>query len=66
MRPIAHLVALLEMREEQLQLHLCSVCAESGEARRVRSLLATMRLRKRVLEQFTVEGNSARKGMTFH
>jgi hypothetical protein len=66
MRQIAHLVALIEMREEQLNIHLCSVRTGSGEARRIRSLLATMQMRKRALKQFPVDDNRARKTMTVH
>ena len=65
MRDLAHLVALYEMREEQLQLHLSLVRAGSIEARRIRSVIATMRMRKRVLEEFTA-GDRVPERMTIH
>jgi hypothetical protein len=62
MRDLAHLVALYEMREEQLQLHLRLVREGSVEAQRARSVIATMRLRKRVLQEFTADASrGARK-----
>ena len=66
MRNLAHLVAILEMRQEQLQLHLRFVRAGSVEARRIQSLIATMRMRKRLLEEFTADKDRARTGMTVH
>jgi hypothetical protein len=66
MRDLAHLVALLEMRDEQLQLHLGFVRAGSMEARKIRSLLATIRMRKRALQEFTADASRAPREMTFH
>ena len=66
MRDLAHLVALLEMREEQLQLHLSLVRAGSVEARRTQSVIATMRMRKRVLEEFTADASRAARKATCH
>ena len=66
MQDLAHLVARLEMREEQLQLHLGLVRAQNVEARRIRSLIATLRMRKRLLEEFTLDANRARTGTTAH
>jgi hypothetical protein len=66
MRDLADLVALLEMRQEQLRLHLRFVRAGSVEARRIQSLIATMRMRKRLLEEFTADESRARTGMTVH
>ena len=66
MRDLAHLVALLEMREEQLEIHLCSVRAQSTEARKARAQIATMRIRKRAIEEFAVHENRAPTGATVH
>ena len=65
MRDLAHLVALLEMREEQLRLHLCLVRAGSTEAQKIQSLIATMRLRKRMFQEFAAD-DGRRKGTTTH
>ena len=59
MQDLAHLVALLEMREEQLQLHLRLVRAGSMEARRIRALIATMRMQKGEIEEFAVDEKRA-------
>jgi hypothetical protein len=66
MRDLAHLVALLEMREEQLQLHLNLVRAGNTEARKIRSLLATMGMRKRALQEFTADASRATGKTTLH
>ena len=66
MRDLAHLVALYEMREEQLQLHLCLVRTGSMEARKIRSLLATMRVRKRALQEFKADVGGATRETTVH
>ena len=66
MRDLAHLFTLLEMRQEQLRLHLRFVRAGSVEARRIQSLIATTRTRKRLLEEFTADESRARTGMTVH
>jgi len=58
-----HEVALLEMRSEQLRLHLGSLPDASSEARRIRSLLGTMKLKIRVLKHFAREGNRSARGM---
>jgi hypothetical protein len=45
-------VALLEMRTEQLRIHLRSVSSSSAEARKVRCVLSAMRTKIRTLKRF--------------
>jgi hypothetical protein len=45
-------VALLKMRTEQWRIHLRSVPASSPEGRKVRSVLAAMKLKIKVLRRF--------------
>ena len=66
MRDPAHLVALYEMREEQLQLHLSLVRAGSVEARRTQSVIATMRMRKRALQEFKADVSGDARETTVH
>jgi hypothetical protein len=54
-RDLKHELTLLELRAEQLRLHLGSVCAYSSEARRARSLLAAIDIRKTALRNFLHE-----------
>lgn len=54
------------MREEQLKLHLGLVRAGSVEARKIQSLIATMRLRKRALQQFTAGASRTARKATFY
>jgi hypothetical protein len=52
MEHLDHEVALLKMRTEQWRIHLRSVPASSPEGRKVRSLLAAMKLKIKVLTRF--------------
>jgi hypothetical protein len=52
MERLTHEVALLEMRTEQLRIHLRSVPPSSTEARKVRCVLCTMRVKIRTLKRF--------------
>ena len=52
MERLNHEVALLEMRTEQLRIHLQSVPASSTEARKVRCVLSAMRIKIRTLKRF--------------
>jgi hypothetical protein len=45
-------IALLEMRSEQLRLHLSSIPSGNAEARRVRAVLSSMRAKLLALKQF--------------
>ena len=47
-----HEVALLEMRAEQLRIHLRSLPFTSAEGRKVRAILAAMRFKIKILKQF--------------
>ena len=66
MQDVAQLINLMELRAEQLQLHLRLVHVESGEARRIRALIATMQMRKRLLLQFAADESRAGNGTTVH
>jgi hypothetical protein len=46
-------VALLEMRSEQLRIHLASLPSASPEARKVRAQLLAMQLKLRTLKGFS-------------
>ena len=52
MESLNHEVALLEMRTEQLRIHLSSVPSASAEARRVRCVLSAMRIKIKTLKHF--------------
>jgi hypothetical protein len=52
MESLNHEVALLEMRTEQLCIHLCSVPSASVEARKVQCVLSAMRIKIRTLKSF--------------
>jgi hypothetical protein len=52
MERLNHEVALLEMRTEQLRIHLRSVPSASVEARNVRCVLSAMRIKIRMLKRF--------------
>jgi hypothetical protein len=52
MESLNHEVALLEMRTEQLRIHLQSVPASSTEARKLRCVLSAMRTKIRTLKRF--------------
>jgi hypothetical protein len=52
MERLNHEVALLEMRTEQLRIHLQSVPTASTEARKVRCVLSAMRIKIRTLKRF--------------
>jgi len=52
MERLNHEVALLKMRTEQWRIHLRSVPASSQEGRKVRSVLAAMKLKIKVLRRF--------------
>lgn len=66
MQDLPHLVMLLEIRVEQLQLHLRSVRVGCVEERKTRALIATMRMRKRLLQQFALYDGRTTNGMTVH
>ena len=50
MERLNHEIALLEMRTEQLRIHLRSVRSGNPEARKVRSVLSAMRTKMRALQ----------------
>ncbi len=52
MERLNHEVALLKMRTVQWRIHLRSVPASSQEGRKVRSMLAAMKLKIKVLRCF--------------
>ena len=52
MQRLNHEVALMKMRMEQWRIHLRSVPASSPEGLKVRSLLAAMKLKIKVLRRF--------------
>jgi hypothetical protein len=62
MERVHHEVTLLEMRSEQLRLHLQSIPHFSAEARKVRSVLNAMRLKIRVLRRFAREAGMSGRG----
>ena len=55
-------VALLEMRTEQLRIHLQSVPASSTEARKVRCVLSAMRTKIKTLKRFALAGGEVGRG----
>jgi hypothetical protein len=55
-------VTLLEMRTEQLGIHLRSVPAYSTDARKVRCVLSAMRTRIRTLKRFARAAGVVRRG----
>ena len=52
MESLNHEVALLEMRTEQLRIHLHSVPSASTEARKVGCVLGAMRIKIKTLKRF--------------
>jgi hypothetical protein len=67
MERLNHEVALLEMRTEQLRIHLQSVPAASTEARKVRCVLSAMRIKIRTLKRFArTTGTIGRGKPTLH
>ena len=61
-----HEVALLEMRSEQLRIHLESVPDRSAEAHKVRAVLSAMRLKIRALRQFERAAGKGRGTALLH
>ena len=61
-----HEVALLEMRSEQLRIHLLSMPARSAESRNVRSVLLAMQLKMRALRQFEYDADKTLGTATLH
>ena len=59
-------VALLEMRSEQLRIHLQSMPARSAESRNVRSVLLAMRLKMRALRQLEHDADKTLGTGTLH
>jgi len=55
-------VTLLEMRSEQLRIHLRSIPHSSAEARKVRSVLDAMKLKIRVLRRFARQSGLGGRG----
>jgi hypothetical protein len=67
MEHLNHEVALLEMRTEQLRIHLQSVPAASTEARKIRCVLSAMRIKIRTLKRFArAAGLIGRGKVTLH
>ena len=52
MRTSAEIIALLELRSEQLRIHLGAVPKESAEARQAKCDLALMKAKSAVLKLF--------------
>jgi len=61
-----HEVALLEMRSEQLRIHLQSMPYGSSESRKVRSDLLTMQWKITALRQFEHDAPQARGAAALH
>ena len=67
MERLKHEIALLEMRSEQLRIHLRSVPSGNPEARTVRSLLNAMRTKMKALKRFArTAGAIGRRKPTLH
>ena len=66
MEGLHHEVALLEMRSEQLRIHLQSMPARSAESRNVRSVLLAMQLKMRALRQFEDDADKTLGTATLH
>ena len=66
MEGLHHEVALLEMRSEQLRIHLQSMPARSAESRNVRSVLLAMQLKMRALRQFEHDADKTQGTATLH
>jgi hypothetical protein len=67
MERLNHEIALLEMRTEQLRIHLRSVPSASAEARKVRCVLSAMRMKIRTLKGFArAAGVTGRGKATLH
>jgi hypothetical protein len=65
MESLKHEIALLEMRAEQLRIHLRSFPSGNAEARKVRSVLSAMRTKIRALRQFA-RASMGRANITLH
>jgi hypothetical protein len=49
---LKHEIALLEMRSEQLRIHLRSIPSGNLESRRIRAVISSMRTKLRAIRQF--------------
>jgi hypothetical protein len=59
---LKHEIALLEMRSEQLRIHLRSIPSGDLEARRIRAVISTMSTKLRALKQFArIAGATGRR-----
>jgi ribosomal protein S15P/S13E len=64
---LKHEIALLEMRSEQLRIHLHSIPSGHPEARRLRAVISAMRTKLRALQQFARNaGATGRSRPTLH
>jgi hypothetical protein len=61
-----HEVALLEMRSEQLRIHLYLMPAHSAESCNVRSVLLAMQLKMRALRQFEDDADKTLGAAALH
>ena len=66
MERLHHNVALLQMRMEQLHIHLRSVPAYSTDARKARCVLSAMRMKIRTLKRFARSTAASCGGATLH
>ena len=66
MERLHHEIALLEMRSEQLRIHLQSMPHRSSESRQVRSVLQTMQLKMRALREFEHDADKTLGTATRH
>jgi hypothetical protein len=67
MEHLIHEVALLELRTEQLRIHLQSIPVSGTEARKVRCVLSAMRTKIRTLKHFArAAGVMGRGKATLH
>ena len=67
MERLKHEIALLEMRSDQLRIHLYSMSSGHLEAGKVRAVIAAMRMKLRALKQFARStGSSGRHAPTLH
>ena len=65
MPPLQQQICLLDLRAEQLRIHLQALCTASAEARRVRSELASLDMRRTALVRFLREAGRGRKGTNY-
>jgi hypothetical protein len=61
MRPLQQEICLLDLRAEQLRIHLESLCTGSTEARRIRSDLASLDMRRSAFVRFMREARRVRQ-----